>query len=311
MPNYQGVWNISTQYQNASGWPVPPEFALFLGGTPLTNVVDRVEITTTGNATDFGDLLSATSNLAALSSKTRSVVGGGYTGSNTNVIQYSTFGTTGSFTDFGDLLAARDDLAGSSNSTRGLFAGGNGPSNVIQYITIASTGNATDFGDMTETRDQLGACASSTRSVMISGFDDNQSLLQDRFRNTIDYVTIASTGNATDFGDNTISVFQLTSCSNSTRGLGIGGSTYDGDVNTVSYITIASTGNAADFGDLSGTRILQGSAAGSTRALAAGGQTINKIDYFTISTTGNATDFGDLTVARYALAGCSNAHGGL
>jgi hypothetical protein len=35
------------------------------------------------------------------------------------------------------------------------------------------------------------------------------------------------------------------------------------------------------------------------------------MEYITIATTGNTTDFGDLTVARYALAGVSNGHGGL
>ena len=37
--------------------------------------------------------------------------------------------------------------------------------------------------------------------------------------NTIDYVTIASTGNATDFGDRTESAYQLTGCSNGHGGL--------------------------------------------------------------------------------------------
>lgn len=37
----------------------------------------------------------------------------------------------------------------------------------------------------------------------------------------------------------------------------------------------------------------------------------NVIDYITIASAGNATDFGDLTVSRYALAACSNSHGGL
>ena len=35
------------------------------------------------------------------------------------------------------------------------------------------------------------------------------------------------------------------------------------------------------------------------------------IDYVTIESTGNAIDFGDLAYARWSLAACSNAHGGL
>ena len=37
----------------------------------------------------------------------------------------------------------------------------------------------------------------------------------------------------------------------------------------------------------------------------------NVIEYVTIASTGNAQDFGDLTVGRFALAACSDSHGGL
>ena len=64
------------------------------------------------------------------------------------------------------------------------------------------------------------------------------------------YVTISSTGNATDFGN--LSVARGTygmRASNQTRGVFAGG--YDtGDLNVIDYITIATTGNASDFGDL-------------------------------------------------------------
>ena len=65
----------------------------------------------------------------------------------------------------------------------------------------------------------------------------------------MDYVTIASTGNATDFGDATIAVKGRGPASNGTRGVfagGVDGSNY----NVMDYITIANTGNATDFGDL-------------------------------------------------------------
>ena len=69
---------------------------------------------------------------------------------------------------------------------------------------------------------------------------------------TIDYITIATTGNATDFGDLTSTRRYLSACSSSTRGVfgGGGGPT----TNTIDYITIATTGNAEDFGDLTVAR---------------------------------------------------------
>ena len=67
----------------------------------------------------------------------------------------------------------------------------------------------------------------------------------------IDYITIASAGNATAFGDLTIARSTAAGCSSSTRGLFGGG--YDGaELNVIDYITISSVGNAIDFGDLLG-----------------------------------------------------------
>jgi hypothetical protein len=68
--------------------------------------------------------------------------------------------------------------------------------------------------------------------------------------NAISYVTIASTGNALDFGDLLVSAQNHGSGSNATRGIFTPG----GVSNVIQYVTIASTGNATDFGDLSVTR---------------------------------------------------------
>jgi hypothetical protein len=73
--------------------------------------------------------------------------------------------------------------------------------------------------------------------------------------NTIDYITIASTGNALDFGDITITRWLGLAVSNNTRAVLAGGSPDDGtQSNVMDYVTIASTGNATDFGDLTTAR---------------------------------------------------------
>ena len=63
-------------------------------------------------------------------------------------------------------------------------------------------------------------------------------------------MTIASTGNATDFGDllDAGVVDGITGTGSETRGVFAGGA---GESNVIQYITIASTGNSTDFGDLS------------------------------------------------------------
>ena len=121
--------------------------------------------------------------------------------------------------------------------------------------------------------------------------------------NVIDYITIATTGNATDFGDLTVARRVDAACDDSSRGLFCGISS-----GTIDYITIGTTGNATDFGDMNTNGEGAGGVSSETRGCIGGGyigggSSTNVIDYVTIQTTGNATDFGDLTVARYGIAG--------
>ena len=69
--------------------------------------------------------------------------------------------------------------------------------------------------------------------------------------NTIDYITIATTGNAIDFGDMSVTIQQVAAVGSSTRGIFGGGyASSGGNNNVIDYVTIATTGNATDFGDL-------------------------------------------------------------
>jgi hypothetical protein len=69
------------------------------------------------------------------------------------------------------------------------------------------------------------------------------------YTNTISYITIASTGNTTDFGDLTVARGYAMATSSATRGVCAGG--YTGSTtNVIDYVTTASIGNATDFGDL-------------------------------------------------------------
>lgn len=101
---------------------------------------------------------------------------------------------------------------------------------------------------MTTSRSTLAGCSSSTRGVFGGGF-----VLGYTNSNVIDYITIASAGNATDFGDLVVATQALGACSSSTRGVWGGGYTNDYS-NVIQYVTISSVGNALDFGDLSVTR---------------------------------------------------------
>ena len=70
--------------------------------------------------------------------------------------------------------------------------------------------------------------------------------------NTIDYITIASLGNAVNFGQLTTARGYGAGMASATRGVFAGGLTaYPAGVNTIDYITIASLGNAINFGSAS------------------------------------------------------------
>ena len=119
----------------------------------------------------------------------------------------------------------------------------------------------------------------------------------DRHVNTIDYITISTTGNALDFGDLTERRDFIESLASRTRGFWFAG-VDPGTVglNTIDFVTIASTGNAVNFGDVTGAQRTSGGISDSTRGIIPGvnGGT-NKIEYITMSTTGDSVDFGDLT----------------
>ena len=126
-----GVWTLdqATFWIKQGLWPTAGNaspIALFAGGYSgdSVNIIDRLSLTTQGNATDFGDLTQPTFQLSCGggASRTRGVWGGGsITGGNrTNVIQYVTIATTGNALDFGDLIEPNYQFAGTSNVHGGL-----------------------------------------------------------------------------------------------------------------------------------------------------------------------------------------------
>ena len=124
---------------------------------------------------------------------------------------------------------------------------------------------------------------------------------------TVDHImynTIASTGNAIDFGNLVQNTDWPGAVGSRTRGV-FGGGRDPANLNIIQYITIASAGNATDFGDMTVARREITGVGDETRGCYGGGLTgsSNVIDYITIATTGNAADFGDLTLTLDGAAG--------
>jgi len=218
----------------------------------------------------------------------RGIFTGGY---NSTTIDYITIATLGNGTDFGDGGSQGKAGGAVSNGTLGIFGGDN---NVLNQVTIATTANSTDFGDLTGIGGNATACADATRGVW--------------FRGNINYITMASASNATDWGhDRSPNAGDPCAFADTTRGIVAGGEANIGgwqDINDIDYITIQTISSATDFGDLTdGKRQLSG-VANDTYGFAIAGYDgssyLSDIDYVTIQTLGNASDFGNLTQSRVA-----------
>ena len=202
------------------------------------------------------------------------------------------------------------------NRGRALLGGGHNPSgatNHIHQLSIQSQGNTEDFGDLTYVRWIPAPSSSSTRGVWSGGGGYNPGSPTGSYVNFIDFVTIANSSNATDFGDQTAEKGYHAGLSNETRGIIAGGYNDSvGKIDVIEFITIATAGTAQDFGDLTAARMQLAAAGSPTRGLFFGGS-INPnvngdvVDYITIATTGNAQDFGDMTsTTKYGNATSSN-----
>ena len=223
--------------------------------------LDFVTIASTGNATDFGDVTSSNGGSMA-SNPTRGIdfIGGAVT------IESITIASTGNSIDFGDKNYSASGTASCASPTRAIVAGGYGGNpypqyDTIEYVTISHAGNATDFGNLTFGHSNLAGCSNATRGLIAGGYTFPSPATT--YYNTIEYITIASTGNATDFGDLTSTGTQPAGTSSPTRGVFSGRSDAGGEEDVIDYVQIMSTGDAIDFGNLlAGRRNIAGASNG-------------------------------------------------
>lgn len=245
-----------------------------------------------------------------LTGGTRGLKIAGYTAPGSNVdIDYFNIATTGNATKWGDADgdAAQYAAFSISDRTRGVFGGGNdtsGHSGEVKtnFITIASEGAVTDFGDLSAA--VVGAAkglnGNSTRGL-ISGGNGN----------TIEYITIQTTGNFNNFGDLAVStngVDNVAGFCNSVKSFQAGGThasgASSGSTDAIGYVHTATLGNSAHFGDLSAARWHICGASNSVRGIlwngmnpSSGATGTNIIEYLELSSLGDAVDFGDTSHA--------------
>ena len=297
------------------------QLGLFAGGATPSNVgvVDRINVNNRGDATDFGDLVRGNQCGCGFGSSTRGIQYAGEDQTNyLNNIDYVNWASQGNFSDFGDSTQPGGFRAGHSNNIRGVSFGTYTPvianpyvSNTIDFITIGSLGNATDFGDLTAVRMGSKGAGSTTRAYAMAGSSNNG--LTD-YGTHCDTVLIATTGNATDYGDMATGANEGAAFSSNVRGIHAGGKIDGAFTNVIQLIALATTGTGSDFGDLSAAKRRTDGIDNSIRGIVAGGLApgnTNVIESVEIATTGNATDFGDLTSARHHAVGVDSSHGGI
>ena len=264
--NSEFFGDLVQQRRNPGGRVSDGTRGLILGGyhePAARDNIDYCTIASGGNFIDFGNLTAAKFAIAsgAVSSSTRGVTAGGNLAPGyINVMDYVEIQTIGDAIDFGDLTTALSNSSGVNNSVKGLFCGGANPAltpatrSNIQSITIASKGNSVDIGDLQDGRYYGAGVCNNVRGVVGGGISVQPGTLG--MTSLLDFVTIASDGNAVFFGDLTTQRGKIASAETHTRGVFIGSdsgnpstSTY---TNVMDFITIASTGNASDFGDITG-----------------------------------------------------------
>ena len=192
-------------------------------GASFSDTINYITMATTGDAVDFGNITAGAYAGAACDSSTRGVIAlGNAGGTYVNTLDFITISTTGNAADFGDITRSGVHTIAYSNATRGVFVSGGGAPNflnIIDFITIATTGNATDFGDSLLGGYGCGG-ASPTRGVAGGGYFANSPTGESAgFTNIIDFVEIATTGDAKDFGDLTAAKRHLKGESNGHGGL--------------------------------------------------------------------------------------------
>ena len=185
---YGGSFSSSTRGVWAGGYNNT------LSPSTSVNTMDYVQIGTLGTALDFGDMRQKQYNHTAASSQTKGFIFSGSLGDG-NEIQMSNIASTGeTMEEVGVTAAKSGSMMACANSVRGVIFGGSPSITMIQSFDMTSQGNADVFGDLSEGRMLGAAVADGTRAVSVSG--RNPATVD-----IIEYVEIASGGNAIDFGD--------------------------------------------------------------------------------------------------------------
>ena len=237
----------------------------------------------------------------------------------TNNTHYITISTPGNSSLFGSVTSSLIRCTGTSGRGRGIISGGRThttPVNTISYVNIATPGNPIDFGTLTATRQGAASTSNGTRGLILSGsiplpYADNVS--------SVDYITIATGGNAGNFGnyaESRTGNFSGDSALSDgfycvTQGRKSGQSYYD-------YWSINTLSDSTKWGDqrTGGVKDAEyvSAVSNGTRGVWCGGYDgswSKKMDYLSFATQSNALQFGEMLQYKYQGGGVSDGQRGV
>ena len=224
----------------------------------------------------------------------RAIVFLGATPSTTTLIDAFNTKTAGNAIDFGDASSARynNGHGGCASATRGVIADGT----LMEYVVFSSGGGSNDFGDHRLMAGGSGAAighaANGVRGLLAGGYIAPANL------STIDFITIATTGDSSSFGEfDDGSTGGYSPMASHTRAV------FARAGQNLNFINFTSGGKTQIFGDMKGDSRTGhiASCSNATRGIMAGGEApsrVNTITFITLATLGNGVDFGDLRAPR-------------
>ena len=212
-------------------------------------------------------------------------------------------------------LAFRSAGGGVDNNfygDRAVWGGGYANTNEISYVQIPTTGNSSTFGTMVQETRARGPATNANRGLYMGGRQGTED-------GAVEYITIGTPGNGTDFGDLSTTASHGYGAgseggTDTVRAVAAGGNGVSA-TDDMEYFTIDTTGNGTDLANLAcgragcsactnGTRMV----VGGSEANDCGGSSL-QMDYKNVMDTSNCSDFGDIEYDRGYIGSTQSAAG--
>lgn len=188
----------------------------------VTNI-EYIALASSGNSNNFGDMVNDVISRGACSNGSRGVFFGGAFDTPTpryvtDSIEFINIASTANSSTFGSLSdIARGNGTAIGSPIYGIFAGGGRQDptytppfyfDFISVVSIASAGNSTSFGTLSSAKNNMAGAHNGTRALFAGGFAQVP-YPTPAYYSVIEYLTIASSGSVSNFGNLSVAKHNL------------------------------------------------------------------------------------------------------